>query len=193
MKTIVKTIFIRLLVVAACLILPKGAESKVFYSIKQLLATHFKQSARVTYVQIDLTKAQKRTVEKRLKRRLGHDRYTFNVALSDGKVDGYALLDRELGQHEPIDFATFFDARGRVTRVEVLAYREPYGAGIRSARFRRQFVGRTAKSSYRAGKDIDIVSGATISSKSMARAVHRAAVVLDETVLKPRRSAVARR
>ena len=39
------------------------------------------------------------------------------------------------------DFATFFDCDGRVTRVEVVAYREPYGDGIRSQRFRKQFVG----------------------------------------------------
>jgi len=51
-------------------------------------------------------------------------------------VDGYALFDREIGQHEYIDFAAFFDGEARVARVEVVAYREPYGEAIRSKRFR---------------------------------------------------------
>ena len=61
--------------------------------------------------------------------------------------------------------------------------REAYGAGIRSTQFRRQFVGRTGKSTFRPGDDIDVISGATISAHSLTRAVHRAAVLLDELVL----------
>jgi Na+-translocating ferredoxin:NAD+ oxidoreductase RnfG subunit len=70
--------------------------------------------------------------------------------------------------------------------VEVLAYREPYGDGIRTERFRRQFVGRSASSGFVAEHDIDAVSGASISSRSMCVGVQRAAILLDETVLRDR-------
>jgi Na+-translocating ferredoxin:NAD+ oxidoreductase RnfG subunit len=157
------------------------------------LAAQFKGSARVTFVEVSPNVEQRKRIEARLGQKLARTKYAFNVAMSGDRVDGYALFDKELGQHEPIDFATFFDASGGVSRVEVVAYREPYGDGIRSARFRKQFVGRDADSGFRIGKDIDIVSGATISSKSMATAVERAAVVLDEMVLGPRDRAYARR
>jgi Na+-translocating ferredoxin:NAD+ oxidoreductase RnfG subunit len=193
MKTKVKTVFTSAAAFLALLLVANLAESKVFYSVKQLLAAHFKASTRVTFVAVAPNAEQRKRIESRLGRKLARSKYSFNVAMSGDRVDGYALFDKELGQHEPIDFATFFDANGDVSRVELVAYREPYGDGIRSERFRRQFVGRDADSGFRIGKDIDIVSGATISSKSMATAVERAAVVLDEMVLGSRDRAYARR
>jgi Na+-translocating ferredoxin:NAD+ oxidoreductase RnfG subunit len=81
------------------------------------------------------------------------------------------------------DFATFFDGEGRVTRVEVVAYRERYGDGIRSQRFREQFVGKQATSGFRPGHEIDVISGATLSARAMAKAVKRATLLLHDTVL----------
>ncbi|MET0385661.1 MAG: FMN-binding protein, partial [Polyangiales bacterium] len=81
--------------------------------------------------------------------------------------------------HEPISFGTFFDPQGVITRVEILAYREPYGDGVRAERFRKQFLGRSAKSTFRPGADIDAISGATISSRSLCIGVERAAVLFD--------------
>jgi Na+-translocating ferredoxin:NAD+ oxidoreductase subunit G len=176
-----KVVFIA--VAALALLLPSVAQSEVFHTVKGLLSAQFKQSERVTFVRVEPDKKQRADIAKRLGHPLPRATYSFYVAKSGGGVDGYALFDAELGQHEPIDFATFFDRNGKITRVEVVAYREAYGADIRKQQFRRQFVGRTAKSGFRAGKDIDIISGATISSKSAARAVQRATVLLDQLVL----------
>ncbi len=105
--------------------------------------------------------------------------YTIEIARASGQVVGYAVVDQELGQHEPIDFAVAFGPDGTIARVEILAYREAYGDGVRAAGFRAQFVGKRSASSMRAGKDIQIVSGATISSRSVSTGVKRAALVLD--------------
>ena len=172
------------LALGSLLLFTAVAQSKVFYSVKALLSEQFNSSKRVTFVRVDPGDKERAAISKRLLKKLPKQPYSFYVAMSGDKVDGYALFDSELGQHEPIDFATFFDKHGKVTRVEVVAYREAYGEGIRSAGFRKQFIGRNANSGYTPRKDIDIVSGATISSKSMAVAVQRAAVLLDETVLK---------
>ena len=67
---------------------------------------------------------------------------------------------------------------GAVQRVEIREYREPYGDEVRGQRFRDQFVGKTANDAMIAGKDIDIISGATYSSKAMALGVKRGALVL---------------
>jgi Na+-translocating ferredoxin:NAD+ oxidoreductase RnfG subunit len=162
------------------------ARAEVLLTVRQLLAEQFKASARVTYVRVRPTPAQRARVEQRLGHGLARSEYTVYIATSVGHVDGYALFDEERGQHELISLGTFFDAQGRVTRVEVLAYREPYGDGIRAERFRRQFVGRNASSGFAAEHDIDAVSGASISSRSMCVGVQRAAILLDEIVLKDR-------
>jgi uncharacterized protein with FMN-binding domain len=158
------------------------AYAKDFWSRSALLSDHFRSSQRVSYVRVHLDAGQRRRVETRLRRALPRDEYTFFVASSQGHTDGYALFDEEIGQHEPISFATFFDPDGRIQRVEVVAYREPYGDGIRAERFRRQFVGRDVQSQFRPGDDIDAISGATISSRSMCVGIQRAVALFEEAI-----------
>jgi len=183
LNSIIKTLALYGLPLLLCG-LPTGAHAEVFYTPRQLLAEHFKRSERVTYIKVKPDAQQRKRIDERLGRAIGKAEFTFYVAVSGGKVDGYALFDEERGQHELIGLATFFDARGEITRVEVTAYREPYGDGIRAARFRGQFVGRTGGSGFRPDRDIDIISGATISSRSMCHGVQRASVLLEETLLR---------
>ncbi len=179
-----RTVLLAWGVLALAWAVPGSAHAEQFFTVRQLLADQFHASARVTYLQVRPGAEARARIERRLGRRLQKPEYTFYVATSGGHVDGYALFDEERGQHELISFGTFFDPQGRVTRVEILAYREPYGDGIRAERFRRQFVGRNARSGFAAERDIDAVSGASISSRSMCVGVKRAAVLLDEAVLK---------
>lgn len=184
MKTVFRSIFIW---VAGALVLAligaaHAAQATDFTTPQALLSEHFHSSERVTFVKVRPDKSQRAALEARLGRALPKPEYTFFVATSHGQPDGYALFDEQVGQHEPISFATFFDTHGRITRVEVVAYREPYGDGIRAERFRKQFVGRNAKSHFRAGSDIDAISGATISSRSMCIGVERAAALFDVAV-----------
>lgn len=171
------------LVLASLLLCSRHASAEVFYTVRDLLADQFKSSERVTFVHVKPTPEQRAHLQQRIGHALAKDDYVFYVATTHGKVDGYALFDEERGQHELIGFGTFFDADGHVTRVEVTAYREPFGDGIRAERFRKQFVGRSAHSSFAPEKDIDAVSGATISSRSMCAGVERASALLEETLL----------
>jgi len=175
------------------LLVANQADSQVFHSLRGLLSSQFQDSERVAFVEVRPRGSQRRQIESRLGHRLEKDTYTFYVARTHGRVDGYALFDEERGQHEDISLATFFDATGHVTHVEVVAYREPHGDGIRRERFRRQFVGRDASSGFRPDSDIDTISGSTISVRSMCRAVKRASVLLSETVLAPGGAHLARR
>lgn len=165
--------------------LAAGGHAQVYFSVRGLLAEQFRQSEVVDYQRVRLSTERRDEIQRQLGETLEKEEYIFYVARSADHVDGYALFDREIGQHEYIDFATFFDGEGRVTRVEVVAYREPYGEGIRSKRFRNQFVGKEAESGFRPGHDIDVISGATLSARAMAKAVKRATLLLHDTVLSP--------
>lgn len=163
---------------------PEPAAAKDYFSVRDLLAEQFKRSERVTFVRVKPTPAQAERLRASLGRSLPEREYTFYVATTAGRVDGYALFDEERGQHEPISFATFFDPQGHVTRVEIVAYREPFGDGVRSPRFREQFVGKDAASGFAPDRDIDAISGATISSRALCVGVKRAALLLDALVIK---------
>ncbi|MFW2390244.1 MAG: FMN-binding protein [Polyangiales bacterium] len=163
--------------------LAASGHAQVYYSVRGLLSEQFHESEVVDFERVLLSATDCGELEQQLGQKLPKREYIFYVAHSGERVDGYALFDREIGQHEYIDFATFFDGEGRVTRVEVVAYREPYGDGIRSKRFRKQFVGKEAASGFRPGHDIDVISGATLSARAMAKAVKRATMLLHDTVL----------
>jgi hypothetical protein len=188
MNAVFKSIFICLGAAVAL----SEAQAVEYTTPQKLLAEQFHGSERVTFRKIQLDPGQRTTVEKRLGRALPKAQYTFFVATTREHTDGYALFDEQLGQHEPISFATFFDPEGKVTRVEIVAYREPFGDGVRAERFRKQFVGRGAESTFRPGADIDAISGATISSRSLCVGVERAAVLFDVAVRGANGSVAAR-
>ncbi len=163
---------------------PVGGETS-YYSTRAILSAFFPKSEKVGY----RTFALDASTRARLQRRLGYaparDRYTIFVASTQGKVDGYAVVDDELGLHQPITFATRLSPHGTIERVEIMVYREPRGDEVRDARFRRQFEGKSARDPMRLDHDIDAVSGATVSSASMAVGVRRAAVLVEELELGP--------
>ena len=172
------------LLLAAIVLGPRAASAQAVYlTTRQALAELFSTSERVTFTRVELSAEQRA----RLTARLGYDprrsSQTFYVGTTSGRIDGYAVVDEEKGLSQPITFAVLFDPRGRVQRMEILAYREPRGDEVRSRRYRQQFVGKTAGDALRYGDDISAVSGATISSRSLAVGVRRAAVMLEELLL----------
>ncbi len=167
---------------------PAGAET--YWTLPDLLRSFFASSEHVTYKRVTLDDPTAHKIEQQIGHALNQRDYVIYYGTTGDHTDGYAITDKELGEHEPIDFAVLFDAQGIVQRVEITAYREAYGDEVRSARFRRQFEGKRASDHIAAGRDIDIVSGASISSRSLADGVRRDTLIVSEALrLLPERHA----
>jgi len=180
---LVPSLLVALLVALALTLAATPARAAgVYFTRAELLKSFFHDSDRVSYRTLELDAAQRRRVAERLGYAINPKR-TIYYGEKDGRVTGYAVLDDELGQHKPISFGVLLSADGHVERVEVMVYREPKGEEIRRAQFRDQFVGKDAAAPVRAGHDIVAISGATISSRSLAIGVKRALVVVDELLL----------
>lgn len=172
-----------LAVVAGALALSAPALAQVYFTVKQLLGDEYKTASAVSFTRVAVDAALNTAVQAKLGRPLPKPEYVIYVAKRGDEVVGYAVFDEERGEHELIDFATFFDPQGVIVRTEIVAYREAYGSEIRREAFRKQFLGRSAKSGFKVGQDIDAISGATLSSESMSRALQRAAVLVDAAIL----------
>jgi hypothetical protein len=161
------------LLALACLVGRPASAEEVLWSTKDLLRDFFKSSTKVSF-----TELQTANHAAALRSALGYvppkSKYVVFVATTGDRVDGYAVIDEEIGQHLPITFGVKISPAGEVERVEVMVYRESFGGDVRDERYRQQFVGKTERSPLRAGDDIVAISGATLSSKAVAQGVRRA-------------------
>lgn len=168
--------------VASALALAAGlvavpAYAATYWTLPEVLKSFFSSSKKVSYKKFTLDEATAEEIGKKIGAPIKRD-WVVYVAETDGRRDGFAIKDQEKGMHEPIDYAVQFSSSGAIERVEILEYREPYGDEVRSPRYREQFKGKTASDAITAGKDIDIISGATISSRSVALGAKRDTLVL---------------
>jgi H+/Na+-translocating ferredoxin:NAD+ oxidoreductase subunit G len=188
-----KIVFKIIICLAAALAAAAPARAdQVYYSSRDLLSDFFHSSQQVTYKKVAVDGVDRQRISQRLGYTLPRDSYTFYIATSGSHVDGYALIDEEKGEHLPITFAVKLSPDGHVVRQEVVVYREARGDEVRDDRFRRQFVGKSARDALQVDQDIVAVSGATISSRAMAVGVKRAVVLFDE-LLRVTANATARR
>jgi hypothetical protein len=100
-------------------------------------------------------------------------------AEAGGQLQGYFFLDYVIGKHEVIDYAVALSADGRIRRVEILEYRESYGGEVSNRDWLAQFEGKGLGDSLVPGRDIRIISGATLSSRHVTEGIKRVLAIHD--------------
>ena len=92
----------------------------------------------------------------------------------DGGADDWLFIDQVIGKHEFITYALAVGADGAVTGFEILEYLESYGGEVQRPSWRAQFYGRSlANSELKLGRDIDNISGATLSSRNLTDGIRK--------------------
>ncbi len=163
-----------MLISAFCLIAAPSEAQTVYLKPAEALKQIFHDSETVSVDKKSLTADQKTCVQKKLGSAPSKTDWAFQVARTKGSIDGYALIDNEPGKEEPITFLTAITSQGAVKEVEVLVYREPYGSEVHEPKYLKQYQGKKTGDPVRVGQDITNMSGATISSRSVATGVKRA-------------------
>ncbi len=105
-------------------------------------------------------------------------------AEQQGVLLGWFIVDEVVGKHEFITYAAALSPQGAVMGIEVLVYRETYGSQIRGETWRKQFVGKRLQEPLILGKDVENISGATLSCKNVTTGVKRL-LALQQVALRP--------
>ncbi len=96
----------------------------------------------------------------------------FKIA-SESKLLGYGYIGSAASKTAEFDYLVLFDKDFIITKSNVLFYREEYGGEISSKRWLKQFIGKSSSSEELIyGKNIVPISGATISVRSMTKAIN---------------------
>ena len=109
----------------------------------------------------------------------GQEVKAYRISAENKSIDWAIVLD-EMGKVKPITFLVGIDAQGKVAGVAVLEYRDIFGSEIKRRSFLRQFQGKSLKDTLQVGRDVDAVTGATISSQAATSAVRKALALVAE-------------
>ncbi len=157
-----------LLPIAALATLGGPAFAKVFLTVEQAQASLFPGATFKPEFR-QLTDEQVKAIEKASGTNV-HNRQLKAWSASTG---GWFIADEVIGKHDFIPLAVALDAKGGVKGVEILEYREAYGDAIRNAAWRAQFSGKQPGPKLRLDKDIQNISGATLSCRHITDGVNR--------------------
>jgi Na+-translocating ferredoxin:NAD+ oxidoreductase RnfG subunit len=104
------------------------------------------------------------------------------VRLTDSsqKVLGYRVEMQVKSRSGPFDIMVALDSKACVLDATVLKYKAKRGKQVRSEKFTQQFTGKCPSSTVELGIDIDAISKATLSSKSMTEGVKKAIILISK-------------
>ena len=98
---------------------------------------------------------------------------TLYKLIGNAKHLGYMYLDKAPSKFDKFDYMVIYNTDLTIKEVKVLVYREDQGGEIMSGSFVRQFRGKNSFSQLELGKDIQGISGATISCRSTVEGVKK--------------------
>lgn len=105
--------------------------------------------------------------------------YVFNILKADS-VLYIGILDNVYGKSMPITFLVLFNTDGNILSTNVVKYREAYGSGVKIKSWNNQFKDKNSKSNYKIGEDIDSISGATISVRSLTKGIRKLTLLYEK-------------
>ena len=92
---------------------------------------------------------------------------TFYTIIKDNAIVGYLAVTDAPSKFHTFDYYILFDNKAEILKVEILHYRENWGAEICSPKWLKQFIGIDTENSQAYNNGIDGISGATLSVNSL--------------------------
>lgn len=141
--------------------IPKNLQKKV---AKEIKSTYAIENFSLTNISISSK------LNSSLPLKINNDNF-YKIETSN-KIVGYIFIDRAPSKTAEFDYLILLDVTGTIKKSNVLIYREEYGGEIGSSRWLRQFIGKNINDNLEYKNNIDAISGATISVRSMINATN---------------------
>jgi len=107
------------------------------------------------------------------------DSYVTFIAKKGDTILGYAVIVEEIGKHRPITFVVGVGNDRKIKDAALMVYREAYGGEVRDRRFLQQYKGKELKDPLLPYRDIQNISGATLSVEAIGRGSKKALALVD--------------
>jgi len=149
-----------------------------------VIKSYYKQDIKLTNKEFIISSNIKLQIENKVKQRFYRDKIHYWIIERSGKLN-YALLDNTMGKTMPITFLVIFDDKMEIIHSSIIKYRESYGGEVSGKRWLAQFDGKKCNSIYKFSKEIDGITGATLSVKSITRGINKLSLLLPYVIEDP--------
>ena len=162
-----------LLITICSFIISSEIKDKSISAIK----SYYSNEVQITDHKFSIQKKIKRNIQNQIKQKFYRNQIYYWVINING-IQHYALLDNTIGKTMPITFLVIFNENQEVVHSKIIKYREGYGGEISGKKWLEQFVGMQNDSLFKFGKEIDGITGATISVKSFTKGISKLSLLL---------------
>jgi len=93
---------------------------------------------------------------------------------------GYSVFASSKGKNDLFDYMLLFDNELKIQQVVILIYRSSYGGEIMARYWLKQFIGKSNGENMEFEKDIDSISGATISAPAITKGIKSLSLMMSD-------------
>lgn len=174
MKNLLIVIFVLLL------FQQQGKSQEIKERTEELIRNAYNEKVSFVMQKFKIPDPVKNRVEKKVGQKFFADHLFIYKIYAEKKLKGFAVLDNVYGKSMPITFLVIFSPDGEIISSDIVKYREPYGGAVTNKSWNEKFEGKNASSGFAVGKDVDAISGATISVNSVAKGINKLALLISE-------------
>ena len=161
-----------LLLALGALLAPERASAAVFHSKESALRLAFPDADSVTVRDLFLSDEEAGQVERAARSPVESRLVSVYVGHRDSRVTGYAFFDTHRVRTLPETFLLVLGPAGRVRGTHLLAFHEPPEYQP-PARWLERFAGRVLDDDLALGRDVDGITGSTLTAHALTAAVRR--------------------
>ena len=141
--------------------------------VEKILIKELSDTVILSHQKFTIPKEVKNKIQSQTKQKFFRNELNIWTISTADTISHYAIIDNSLGKSMPITFLVVFTTDGEIRYTQIVKYREPYGGEISSLSWTSQFIGMSNESEFKMGKTIDGISGATISTHSVTKGIHK--------------------
>ena len=152
-------------------------------SVQEIKSYYNKEIKVSSSMKFNIQKKLKKSIKSHIKQKFYRDQIYYWIIEIDDKKH-YALLDNTIGKTMPITFLIIFNENQEVIHSSIIKYREAYGGEISGRNWINQFLYMKKDSLFKYGREIDGISGATLSVKSFTKGISKLSLLLPHIINK---------
>ncbi len=150
--------------------------------VKKTILSVYNRPHTIHYTKFPIPAKMKEDIEDRLKQKFITRELNVWLVKHNKTVIGYAIVDHAYSKTRLFTFLVIFNKGGAILLARVLKYREEHGGEIKNKRWLKQFNGKDHRASFMLGDNIDAISGATLSARTITTAIQKLTLLIDHVI-----------